>query len=245
MAYAPPKPTHTSTKRASPAATRASAARVHFKLEVGAIDDPLEIAADRVADRVMRLPAPAEPSDLGNSTGAEVHRKAEPGAAARSEGVTGSVTAHLGQLPTQPMPGQLRNFFEPRFGRSFDDVGLSTGPQAESLAAHLGARAFSSGTTIGFARGAFTPNTFAGRWLLAHELAHVNQDADQASGVVRRAPPTEDQASTPTRSPASSSRWLDTRPRHRSTRSIGSIGFGRFGTRSWPTPSHSCATRPT
>lgn len=73
---------------------------------------------------------------------------------------------------------------------------LSTGPQAESLAAHLGARAFCSGTTIGFARGAFTPNTFAGRWLLAHELAHVNQDADQASGVVRRAPPTEDQAST-------------------------------------------------
>jgi hypothetical protein len=170
--------------------------QVHCKLEVGVPDDPLEVEADRTADRIMRLPATVERSDLGerrreSTPVEEVHRKAD-GGGSRGGQLGASVASSFDQLPRRPMPGQLRNFFEPRFDRSFDDVNLSTGPQAESLAARLGARAFAVGDTIGFARGAFAPNTFAGRWLLAHELTHVSQNGDQpTSRIVRRAPPTE------------------------------------------------------
>jgi Domain of unknown function (DUF4157) len=47
----------------------------------------------------------------------------------------------------------------------------------------LGARAFTAGTDIYFASGAFQPATRDGLWLLAHEVAHVVQ---QAAGLARR-----------------------------------------------------------
>ena len=46
---------------------------------------------------------------------------------------------------------------------------------AESVARSLGADAFAFGTDVGFARGAFRPDTRAGTSLLRHELAHVRQ----------------------------------------------------------------------
>jgi Domain of unknown function (DUF4157) len=45
----------------------------------------------------------------------------------------------------------------------------------------LGARAFTVGTDIYFAAGAFRPDTRDGRWLLAHEVAHVVQ---QCAGLI-------------------------------------------------------------
>ncbi|NJK31942.1 MAG: DUF4157 domain-containing protein [Deltaproteobacteria bacterium] len=168
--------------------------QVHCKLKIGATNDPLEAEADRIADRIMGLPS-VERSHLderGSNGVEEVRRKTEADAVPQGGVVSASVASHLDRLPTRPMPGQLRDFFEPRFGRSFDDVDLSTGPQAESLAARLGARAFAVGDTIGFARGAFEPNTFAGRWLLAHELTHVSQNEEPQTTIVRRSPPIED-----------------------------------------------------
>jgi Domain of unknown function (DUF4157) len=50
-----------------------------------------------------------------------------------------------------------------------------TGPDRACRA--LGARAFTAGTDIYFAAGAFRPQTRAGLWLLAHEVAHVVQQA--------------------------------------------------------------------
>ncbi len=44
----------------------------------------------------------------------------------------------------------------------------------------LGARAFTTGTDIFFAAGAFRPDTADGLWLLAHEVAHV---AQQSAGL--------------------------------------------------------------
>ena len=46
----------------------------------------------------------------------------------------------------------------------------------------VGARAFTVGTDIYFAAGAFRPGTRDGLWLLAHEVAHVLQ---QSLGLVR------------------------------------------------------------
>ena len=49
----------------------------------------------------------------------------------------------------------------------------------------LGARAFTAGTDIYFASGAFRPATRDGLWLLAHEVAHVVQ---QSTGPAHRSP---------------------------------------------------------
>lgn len=52
---------------------------------------------------------------------------------------------------------------------------LHTGAHAEGLAASIGARAFTVGNDIGFARGQLDPHSLPGRELLAHELTHVAQ----------------------------------------------------------------------
>ena len=192
---------------------------IHFKLEVGAINDPLEGEADRMADLVVGMPnprseqagvdhvrAPTRSLPLLDSyvqrmcTSCEeesdqLRRRAEPAAAARGGEVLSGTVAKLRQLPTRPLPSPVRDYFEPRFGCHFGNVRLATGDQTESMAAQLGARAFNVGDTIAFAAGAFTPGTNSGRRLIAHELAHVVQHADATanpnSTVLRRAPPKE------------------------------------------------------
>ena len=57
----------------------------------------------------------------------------------------------------------------------------------------LGARAFTVGTDIYFAAGEFRPDTRAGLWLLAHEVAHVVQ---QCTGLIRAPGPATGSALT-------------------------------------------------
>src|SRR5438876_12361540 len=43
-----------------------SAIPIHYKLKIGAVDDPMEGEADRIAEQVMRIP---EPSRSGSAQG--------------------------------------------------------------------------------------------------------------------------------------------------------------------------------
>ncbi len=69
----------------------------------------------------------------------------------------------------------VRHRMEQSFGTSFQDVQLRTDPQASDRAQSLGARAYTDGKEIGFARGAFRPDTRDGLFTIAHEFAHVLQ----------------------------------------------------------------------
>jgi hypothetical protein len=60
---------------------------------------------------------------------------------------------------------------------------VHTGAAAAGAARALQARAFTYGQDIYFAAGAYQPQTPAGRWLLAHEIAHTRQSLP---GVVSR-----------------------------------------------------------
>jgi hypothetical protein len=66
-----------------------------------------------------------------------------------------------------------------RFGRplgdTLGDVRVHTGPEADSLAQSVSARAFTTGADVYFARGEYRPGTSHGDELLAHELTHVVQ----------------------------------------------------------------------
>lgn len=74
-----------------------------------------------------------------------------------------------------PLPSSELAYFEPRFRRSFRDVRIYSGADADAAARSINARAFTLGRDIGFARGQYRPGTPAGHRLLAHELAHTLQ----------------------------------------------------------------------
>jgi hypothetical protein len=77
----------------------------------------------------------------------------------------------------RPLPQATRAFFEPRFGWDLGDVRVHTDGAAAAAARGLQARAFGVGRDIVFGAGEYAPDTAAGRALLAHELAHVVQQA--------------------------------------------------------------------
>jgi Domain of unknown function (DUF4157) len=147
------------------------------KLEVGAIDDPLEREADAIADRVMRFPGRSatafEPVAMSEGTLQRryascekedgPHRKAAPGDLLRS--------------PGRELPGPVRRFMEPRLGRVFGDVRVHTDAAAARSARAVSALAYTAGRDVVFGEGQFVPDGVAGRRLIAHELAHVIQQS--------------------------------------------------------------------
>jgi len=74
-----------------------------------------------------------------------------------------------------PLPGALRDFYEPRFGQDFSGVRLHMDAQAAGAAQTVQARAFTLGHHIVLGSGEYAPETEKGRKLLAHELTHVVQ----------------------------------------------------------------------
>ncbi len=131
------------------------ATRLQPKLSVNQPGDSYEQEADRVADQVLSMPesATAAPEPLE-------HRQVEaPGGGGR------------------PLPGSVRTFFEPRFGRDLSAVRVHTGTRASELAQNLNAKAFTVGHDIVFGAGQFAPTATEGKRLLGHELTHVMQQA--------------------------------------------------------------------
>jgi Domain of unknown function (DUF4157) len=80
----------------------------------------------------------------------------------------------------QPLPGSVRSFFEPRFGRDFSDVRVHFDSRANEAASAVQARAFTLGRDVVFDTGQYAPQTEEGQRLLAHELAHVAQQGQAA-----------------------------------------------------------------
>ena len=192
---------------------------------IGAVDDPLEREADRVADAVVadRFAAPissARPSvpqrkcaaceaaeehgeePCDDCAGGTIQRVVDAGENGEDENDEESVlrkpeagsvghggAAFAAQAVTAggtPMPAPLRAYFEPRFGRSFGDVRLHAGGAASDASRAIHARAYTLGHDIAFAAGAYAPQSFEGRRLIAHELAHVVQQEGGLQPVIRR-----------------------------------------------------------
>jgi hypothetical protein len=89
----------------------------------------------------------------------------------------------------RPLPAEVREDMEQRFGHDFSRVGIHTDDEADALCRRLHARAFAVGQDLFFAHGEFAPQTPAGRELLAHELTHVVQQGGGARRVARAVEP--------------------------------------------------------
>jgi len=74
---------------------------------------------------------------------------------------------------------------EDRMGDSLGDVRIHTGPQAAAACESINARAFTVGNHVAFNQGEYDPESAEGQHVLAHELAHVRQ---QAQGAVSMLP---------------------------------------------------------
>ncbi len=183
--------------------------------------DAFEQEADRVADRVMRMPEPggdtSSSAHVGLGTGMPTMQRAcaacsgavssphEADEMMQAKEVPGSVprvsAETAGAIDSLRGGGQSlsvseRRFFEPRFGHDFSNVRLHTDARAAGTAHAVNAKAYTIGNDVVFGEGYFAPGTDAGRRLLAHELTHVVQ---QTGGRVAR---TIQRAETDTGAPA-------------------------------------------
>ncbi|MET0576356.1 MAG: DUF4157 domain-containing protein [Mesorhizobium sp.] len=184
--------THATEPRA-PARQR----HVQPKLHLGPVDDPLEREADRVADAVVGQGgigafgyAPAATAQRKCAECEEekriVRKPANHTHQERIEGAVAESAACAVATGGAPMSPQTRAYFEPRFNRDFSGVRIHTGGRAAAAADGIDARAYTQGSDVAFAAGQYAPGTSVGRRLLAHELAHVVQQAEPST--IRRVP---------------------------------------------------------
>jgi hypothetical protein len=138
-------------------------------LSAGPADDPLEHEADRVAGQVMRMPP-------GEAARPHIRRAAEAATAATA---APPIVDEVLRSPGEPLSAPARAFFEPRFGQDFGAVRVHTDAQAADSARGIGAVAYTVGSRIVFGSGRYAPQSASGRALLAHELAHVAQNASR------------------------------------------------------------------
>ncbi len=183
-----------STRAAEPAwhdlATGPTAAPgVQAKLRVGAADDDREREADRVADSLSGAGRGAAPCSACED---EVVQRESTGGSAPASGLPAATRGYVDSIGGRgrPLGAGERAYFEPRLGRDLADVRVHDDAAAARSADAISARAYTHGRDVVFAAGEYRPATGEGRWLLAHELAHVVQQ-DGASGPIQRAPKTE------------------------------------------------------
>lgn len=79
--------------------------------------------------------------------------------------------------PGRPLDAPTRAFMEPRFGSDFSGVRVHTDGKAAESARAVHALAYTVGHDVVFGAGLYTPETLAGKKLLAHELTHVVQQS--------------------------------------------------------------------
>ena len=170
------------------------------KLRIGQPGDIYEQEADRVAERVMRMPDVSEAKDtriqrkcpkclngLRGLLGKD--KKDEKLQAKETRGETPEVTsrieANIKALMDggQPLPESTRAFFEPRFGYDFSQVRIHTDAHTTESARAFNAQAYTVGRDVVFGAGQYAPTTSHGQRVLAHELAHVIQQESVSGNV--------------------------------------------------------------
>lgn len=96
-----------------------------------------------------------------------------------------TVTSGLPPSPAggEPLAHDLRSQMDRSFGWNFADVRIHTDAEAIRATSALSARALTMGEHVLFGRGEYRPDSFRGRSLIAHELAHVVQGARQPAAA--------------------------------------------------------------
>ena len=155
-------------------------AGIQTKLAISEPGDAFEQEADRVADQVMRMPAPTEPLATESGHETSLHRRAVVQAPPAAPDGVPPIVHDVLRSPGQPLDATTRAFMEPRFGRDFSHVRVHTGDKAAQSARAVNALAYTVGSSVVFGAGRYVLHTTNGQKLLAHELTHVVQQTSCA-----------------------------------------------------------------
>ena len=152
---------------------------IQAKLSISQPNDVYEQEADRIADKVMRMPEQNMPGRIERNMENDNFVQSNMGKNKSSGGNVGTPV----EIPNvvkdelrsrgQPLDSNTRDFFDSRFGVNFSQIRVHTGANANRAARSMNAEAFSVGNKIIFEKGKYSPHNDNGRSLLAHELAHV------------------------------------------------------------------------
>ncbi|MFZ0544806.1 MAG: DUF4157 domain-containing protein [Candidatus Promineifilaceae bacterium] len=165
---------------------------IQFSLNVNKPDDKYEQEANRVAERVMRMPESAvqrKTCACGKPAGPDglcdyCRRKKQQALQRKSSGIGGQTTPpavhQVLQQPGRPLESSTRSFMEARFGQNFGGVRVHTDEKAAESAESLNAAAYTVGQDIVFGAGRYAPGNIESHRLLAHELTHVVQQTGMA-----------------------------------------------------------------
>lgn len=127
---------------------------VQAKFNTSKEDDAYEQAADKTAQAVLSNPGNIKPKNSPTNRFRPASR-------------------HQGQGTS--MAANERQYFEARFRQDFSHIQIHQDAYARQLTAGLGARAFAYGNHLYFNSNVYSPFTAEGRRIIAHELAHTNQ----------------------------------------------------------------------
>lgn len=118
-------------------------------------------------------------SHTGECEECRVRRLSRTADQAAHDGLPASVREVL-DSPGQPLDAETRAFFEPRFRHEFGKVRIHADSRAAESAQAVNALAYTVGNHISFGADAYRPQGAQGRKLIAHELAHVVQQSQNA-----------------------------------------------------------------
>jgi hypothetical protein len=170
------------------------------KLTINEPNDIYEQEADAVADKVMRMTdhetvqakffKPAISSLQRKCAACEEEEKKMQRKEMNSEKAPAgnNLESYVRSLSSggQPLPKEVRSFYEPRLGYDFSNVKLHTDNVAAKSAQSINALAYTTGNNIVFNNGQYSPGTDRGKRLLGHELTHVVQQNTSAKGSIQR-----------------------------------------------------------
>jgi len=171
---------------------------IQASLKINAPGDRYEREADRVADQVMRMPAPQvqrKTCSCGRPVGPDgmckeckrkklgIQRMA-PGEAPQTSAPP--IVHQVLQQPGRPLDSATRNFMESRFGQGLGGVRVHADAKAAKSADAVNAWAYTVGQDVVFGNSHYQPQTLPGRELLAHELTHVAQQRGSLIPTLQR-----------------------------------------------------------
>ena len=172
--------------------------------------DKYEREADSVAKTVVNHPekTPVVPQKNGepekdkmkgihkkdNVEKKEKEKKKTTSVQAKQDAAAGTASTHLSSTIENTtghgnsLPQKSLHEMSSSFGVDFSNVRIHHDSKAAAMAKELNAQAFTHGSDIYFNEGKYDPNSSAGKFLLAHELAHVVQQETFADDGIQKSP---------------------------------------------------------
>jgi hypothetical protein len=145
--------------RAFGALVQRRALGLQMKLTVNEPGDRYEQEADRVADQVMRMPAPAGVQrKCAACDEDQTLRRAPAGGGQTPSAAPPVVNQVVASGGGQSLDGAARSFFEPRFGCDFSRVRVHADAPAAQANRAVNARAFTYANNIYFGAGEYQPS---------------------------------------------------------------------------------------